>query len=94
MKSQAIWHILEGIALRYNDYPVKDLDEYRQFIVQLEEYDLTIKFYNNPDNDRWWVEIPGESVPEVVACARRDFESASDNEIPEKWFRFINKKKL
>ncbi|MBK3517554.1 arginase family protein [Carboxylicivirga marina] len=95
LKAQAIWHILEGIALRYNDYPVKVLDSYRQFIVYLEDYELEIKFYNNPDNDRWWVEIPGEKKQaEIIACTRNDFETASANEIPEKWFRYIQKKHL
>ncbi|WP_430816998.1 arginase family protein [Carboxylicivirga sp. RSCT41] len=95
LKAQSIWHILEGIALRYNDYPVKELDTYRQFIVYLEDYELEIKFYNNPDNDRWWVEIPGEKdMVEVIACDRTDFDAASANEIPEKWFRHIQKKRL
>lgn len=95
LSAQAIWHILEGITLRYNDYPVNDLDKYRQFIVYLDDYELEIKFYNNPENDRWWVEIPGENeTVEVIACGRMDFETASANEIPEKWFRYIQKKKL
>ncbi|MBR8534986.1 arginase family protein [Carboxylicivirga sediminis] len=95
LTAQAIWHILEGIALRYNDYPAKDLDLYRQFIVYLDDYELEIKFYNNPDNDRWWVEIPGEGGGvDVIACGRTDFETASANEIPEKWFRYIQKKSL
>ncbi len=95
LAAQAIWHILEGIALRYNDYPAKELDSYRQFIVHLQDYELDIKFYNNPDNDRWWVEIPNETnQPEIVACRRHDFEAASDLEIPERWFRFIKKKSL
>lgn len=93
--AQAIWHILEGIALRYNDYPVNDLEKYRQFIVYLEDYELEIKFYNNPENDRWWVEIPGaNNTVEVIACGRKDFDVASANEIPEKWFRYIQKKSL
>ncbi len=95
LMAQAIWHILEGIALRYNDYPVKDLDKYRQFIVYLEDYELEIKFYNNPDNDRWWVEIPDvNDGSDVISCGRADFETASGNEIPEKWFRYIQKKSV
>ena len=95
LSAQAIWHILEGITLRYNDYPANDLEKYRQFIVYLDDYELEIKFYNNPENDRWWVEIPGENeTAEVIACGRMDFETASANEIPEKWFRYIQKKKL
>ncbi|WP_430812013.1 MULTISPECIES: arginase family protein [unclassified Carboxylicivirga] len=95
LEAQAIWHILEGVALRYKDYPVKDLEQYRQFIVYLDDYELEIKFYNNIDNDRWWVEIPrGEGDKDVIACGRSDFETASANEIPEKWFRYFQKKHL
>jgi len=95
LKAQAIWHILEAITLRYNDYPAKELNSYRQFIVHLEDYEIDIKFYNNPDNDRWWVEIPTEkNQPEIVACGRSDFETASNRDIPERWFRFIKKNRL
>lgn len=93
--AQAIWHALEGCSTRYNDFPVKELDSYPQYIVHLNDYELDIKFYNNPENNRWWVEVPGaEGKFEVVACCKADFEEASKNEIPERWFRFINKKVL
>ena len=95
LTAQALWHILEGITLRYKDYPARELDSYRQFIVHLHDYGLDIKFYNNPDNDRWWVEIPNDTgQPEIVACGKDDFEAASDLEIPERWFRFLKKKGL
>jgi len=95
LQAQCLWHILEGIALRYKDYPAKELDKYRQFIVHLDDYELDIKFYNNPDNNRWWVEIPRDGQqPEIVACEKRDFDIASNNEIPERWFRFFQKRKL
>ncbi|MCT4648600.1 MAG: arginase family protein [Carboxylicivirga sp.] len=93
--AQLVWHILEGIALRYKDYPVKALEGYRQFVVHLEDYEFDITFYHNQENDRWWVEIPGkDKQTEVMACGRADFETASKNEIPERWFRFIRKNKL
>ena len=69
------------------------MDTYRQFFVFLEDYELEIKFYNNPENNRWWVEIPVDNgTVEVIACSQADFNIASANEIPEKWFRFIQKK--
>ncbi len=93
--AQSIWHALEGFALRYNDFPVKELDSYRQYIVHLDDYEIDIKFFNNPINDRWWVEVPGEDDQKgIVACSRLDFEEASKNDIPERWFRFIKKNEL
>ncbi|MCU4174479.1 arginase family protein [Carboxylicivirga sp. N1Y90] len=94
LSAQVIWHLLEGISLRYNDYPKKEIDEYKQFIVHLEDYEQDIKFYQNQNNDRWWVEVPvSHDQTEIVACDKSDFEKASQNDIPERWFRFIRKMK-
>jgi len=92
--AQAVWHVMEGFSLRYSDFPVKELDSYSQFIVHLDDYEFDIRFYNNPKNDRWWVEVPGEEHSEIVACSRADFEDASKKDIPERWFRFVKKKAL
>lgn len=94
LAAQAIWHVMEGYCLRYNDFPVKALDDYVQHIVHLDEYELNIRFYHNPENDRWWVEIPGCDHNDIVACSRGDFEDASKKDIPERWFRFVRKKVL
>ena len=92
--AQVLWHLLEGYSLRCKDYPVKEIEDYRQFIVHLDEYGVDMKFYNNPDNDRWWVEVPGMESNVIIACDRNDFELASGREIPDKWFRFLKKKEL
>lgn len=95
LAAQAVWHALEGFTLRYNDFPVKELDSYRQYIVHLEDYEIDIKFFNNPENDRWWLEVPGDGKNKaIVACSRDEFEEASKNDIPERWFRFIKKNEL
>lgn len=92
--AQIIWHLLEGFSLRCNDYPVKKIHDYRQYIVHHEDCELDIKFYNNPENDRWWVEVPGKERNVIIACDRSDFESATGKEIPGKWFRFLRKNEL
>nr|WP_321406110.1 arginase family protein [uncultured Carboxylicivirga sp.] len=92
--AQALWYVLEGFCNRYKDYPVKELDLYSQYIVHLSDYEMDIKFYNNPVNDRWWVEVPLDEDNRVVACSRADFDEVSKNEIPERWFRFVNKKRM
>ncbi|MBS2098205.1 arginase family protein [Carboxylicivirga linearis] len=92
--AQGVWHVLEGFCNRYNDFPVKDLDGYSQYIVHLDDYEIDIRFYNNPTNGRWWVEVPSAEGKQIVACSKDEFEEASKNELPERWYRFINKKVL
>lgn len=92
--AQVLWHLCEGYSLRCGDYPVKKIEDYRQCIVHLDEYEIDMKFYNNPENDRWWVEVPGIDSNVIIACDRKDFELASEREIPDKWFRFLKKKEL
>ncbi len=88
---QILWYLIEGCSSRCKDYPVKEIEDYRQYIVHLDEYGVDMKFYNNPDNDRWWVEVPGIDSNAIIACGRTDFEEASRSEIPDKWFRFLKK---
>nr|WP_319401083.1 arginase family protein [uncultured Carboxylicivirga sp.] len=92
--AQAIWYALEGVCNRHSDFPVKNIDDYSQYIVHLNDYEIDMRFYNNPINDRWWVEVPAGEGKQIVACSKKDFEDASKNEIPERWFRFVNKKVL
>jgi len=92
--AQGVWHVLEGFCSRYNDFPVKNLDDYSQYIVHLDDYEIDIRFYNNPSNGRWWVEVPSAEGKQIVACSKDEFEEASKNELPERWYRFINKKVL
>ncbi len=95
LSAQLIWHTIEAYFLRYNDYPVRNVEEYKQFIVHLDHSDLVIKFYTNPDNDRWWMEFDDENQEKLIlACEKADFELASTGDMPHKWMRYIQKKQI
>ncbi len=46
---------------------------------------MDIRFFNNPHNGRWWVEVPGEEGITVKSCCKQDYDDAIRNIIPEKW---------
>ncbi len=83
--AQLIWFFLEGVSMRHNDFPVRDIESYSIYIVPLENYEVDIRFFNNPHNGRWWVEVPGEEGITVKSCCKQDYDDAIRNIIPEKW---------
>jgi formiminoglutamase len=91
LAAQMIWHFLEGVAGRYLDYPVRELNSYKQYIIPADGVDEGLKFYRNPVNDRWWMEVPSRDEATVMACSRDDYRKALRKELPEKWWRFFLK---
>jgi len=85
LSAQMVWHFMEGVSTRHNDFPVRDIESYTIYIVQMEDYEVDIRFFNNPQNGRWWVEVPGEDENVVVSCCKQDYDEAIKNIIPEKW---------
>ncbi len=91
LASQMIWHFIDGFINRFEDFPIRSLDEYKFYVVHLEEFGEGLKFYQNPINGRWWMEVPSETGTVVVACEYEDYSKALHKELPEKWWRFFLK---
>jgi len=91
LAAQILWHFMEGISLRHNDYPVRDIDTYSIYIVHLEENGMDIRFFNNPQNGRWWVEVPGDENRLIVSCSEDDYNNALKNELSRRWIFFDKK---
>ena len=89
--AQTIWYFMEGSSMRFRDYPLREIETYSIYIVHLEDFDLDIRFFNNPQNDRWWVEVPGKENSIIVSCSKEDYDNAMKNEMPEKWIFFTKK---
>ena len=91
LSAQVIWHFIEGITSRFNDYPMRDIETYTIYIVHNEDIDMDIRFFSNPQNDRWWVEVPYKNSKVIMSCSKEDYDNALKNEMPEKWIFFIKK---
>ena len=95
LPAQMIWHFIEGVTDRFADFPMRDIDDYNKHIVRVENFGEEIRFYNNPDNGRWWMEIPEWNEFRVVSCSHDDYIKARRKELPDKWWRlFIKNKKI
>ncbi|MFB6318285.1 arginase family protein [Saccharicrinis sp. FJH54] len=87
LAAQAIWHFLDGLDKRYKDYPVRDISTYKKFVVQQSDIDHEMVFYNNPQNNRWWLEI--DAVKQmIVSCTIDDYHYARANKIPDVYYKW------
>ena len=96
--AHAIWYFIEGFYARMSDFPTKDTQNYRRFIVPFLENDMELVFYKSKKSDRWWIELPcpQEQVSKyqrhlLLPCLYKDYEQAVNGEIPERWWTFYQR---
>lgn len=96
--AQMLWYFFEGCALRKNDYPDRTNREYLKYRVTLQNSTHEIVFYKSVKTNRWWMDIPFPSDHRLryhrhhlVPCSYKDYQTACEDEIPDKWWRTYQK---
>lgn len=96
--SQMIWCVLDGMQKRVSDFPFIDKSYYQKFRVAVKDVNEEIIFYKSLKSDRWWMDVPyppDKSVRyqrhHLVPCSYSDYQSASNDELPEKWWQTYRK---
>lgn len=92
--SQMIWYFIEGVNYRANDYPFGLKDKYQKYIVPIE--DQLLNFHKSNKSGRWWMEITLNDNNKfkrhaLIPCTYEDYISATNQEIPDRWLRTLNK---
>lgn len=98
LAAQMLWCFMEGFYHRKNDFPSKTSVDYTRFHVILQEEKYEINFYKSRKSDRWWMEIPYPPHKDLrferhtlIPCSYRDYEMATRNEIPDRWWQTYQK---
>lgn len=98
--SQMIWYFIDGFYNRKKDFPACNKTEYKKYTVASEKGEETISFYKSGKSDRWWMDVPYDSGQSnkytrhlMVPCSYKDYETAMNYEIPERWFQTFKKLK-
>jgi len=98
--AQMIWYFIEGYYQRQGDFPISDKKDYLKYNVNPEEGDENIIFYKSQKTDRWWMEVPYHSNISrkykrhlMLPCNYQDYITATEGEIPERWFQTFKKLK-
>lgn len=97
--AHAIWFFIEGFYNRQSDFPTRDKQNYKRFIVELKSQGLELTFHKSKKSDRWWVEVPCNDDDRrsrynrhlLIPCNYSDYEQAMQNEIPDLWWKYYTR---
>lgn len=89
--TQIIWYFIEGFHYRTYEFPFEDKSNYFKYIVLIEDEELI--FYKSNRSERWWIEIDltnqynKNKKTTLLPCTYEDYIAASEQEIPERWWK-------
>lgn len=90
--AQLIWYFIEGVNYRTKDYPFELKENYKKYIVPLDEQ--TINFYKSHKSDRWWMEVSTNNnliKATLIPCTYQDYLDACNQNIPDRWLKALKK---
>ncbi len=97
--AQIIWYFIEGVNFRVNDDDFASENNYTTYKVPVDEEILIFKKSNK--TGRWWIELPFISNVNnklkrhtLLPCTYGEYLSATNQEIPERWYKARRKNEV
>ncbi len=85
--SHMLWYLADGVQKsKHEAEPGKDEDSFMEFKIAFGDIDTT--FLRSKKTGRWWMQMPDEKF---IPCSYKDYVLASQNEMPERWLRAIER---
>ena len=93
LMAQIIWHFIEGVYYKVIESPDQNQEDFSEFIIDIDDVDLPLAFYQSQKTGRWWMKIADEkgNIEHIIPCTYADYKSAAQCEIPDRWWRSIRK---
>lgn len=84
--AQMLWYLIDGIYKSMNEVNLKENENFIEYKLAFAQVETSFK--QSKKTGRWWMELPDGSF---IACSYNDYIIASDNEIPERWMRAVER---
>lgn len=95
LSAQALWYFIDGFAKKRTEQPNEKARGFREYIVHLNDIDQDLVFYKSMKTNRWWIKTPvlktTPGFPEFISCSYEDYQKASNQEIPDRWWKAYQK---
>jgi hypothetical protein len=82
--AQMLWYFVDGYLVRKSEPGLKHKDHFLEYHLNLSGTGDNMLFLKSKKTNRWWMQLPDGSFS---PCSYKDYLSAGNNEIPEKWLR-------
>ena len=96
--AEMLWYFIDGVSLRTNDMPDVVKNNFYKYFVSLHQNAYEIIFYKSMTSGLWWMEIPLQDLEHskfnrhyIVPCSHKDYLTACNNEVPERWLQTYKK---
>jgi len=84
--SHLLWYIMDGIYKGKKEAVLEERDNFLEYTLAFSEVETV--FLQSKKTGRWWMQLNDEKF---VACSKMDYIIASNNEIPERWMRAMER---
>lgn len=96
--AQMIWYFIDGVNYRKKDFPVGSRKNYLKYMVNIQDGKNEIVFYKSDKSERWWMDVPYPSHKKIkyerhllIPCSYEDYQTACNNEVPDRWWQTFQK---
>ncbi|AVI51101.1 arginase [Pukyongia salina] len=97
--AQILWYFIEGVNFRIADEDFSNENEYTTYKVPIDDDILVFK--KSIKTGRWWIELPFISNVNnklkrrtLLPCTYGEYLGATNQEIPERWFKARRKNEV
>ena len=84
--AQMIWYVIDGIQKGKKEAPLSDAERFKEFHIAFS--DIETNFLQSKTTGRWWMQTHNN---QWAPCSYKDYLVASNNEIPERWLRALER---
>ena len=84
--AQMIWYFIDGKHKSKQEANLNETNAFNEFHTFFAEVDTL--FLQSKRSNRWWMKLPNQKY---IACSQKDYIKASNNEMPERWLRALER---
>ena len=80
--SHMLWYLCDGVQKGKSESLLDERENFNEFKLMFADFETV--FLQSKKTQRWWMQLPDKTF---IACSERDYATALNNEIPERWLR-------